>query len=259
MDYYNPVMLADEIRKVVTRGILRKYYRVGRHSRRWYGGIAECHCCGCNLRCVFCWSGFPRDHPEAIGSFYSPEQIFEALTRSAKKYGLTQLRVTGNEPTISKEHLLRLLELVERTEFMFILETNGILIGYDPDYARELSKFSNVHVRVALKGTNCNEFNRLTSADPEGFDLQLKALANLLHAKISCHPAVMLSFSSMENFKELKSRLREIHPSLAENVEEEYVILYPPVVKRLKATGIEPNTVFKPASTYKSKYDSSPQ
>lgn len=254
MDHYNSVKLAEETKKVVTRGVLRKYYRVGRHSRRWYGGIAECHCCGCNLRCVFCWSGFPRDHPEATGSFYSPEQICEALTRSAKKYGSKQLRVTGNEPTISKEHLLQLLEFVDQTEFVFILETNGILIGHDPDYARQLSKFGNVHVRVALKGTNRNEFTRLTDANPEGFNLQLKALANLLREEVSCHAAVMLSFSDMESLRELKFRLREIHPSLAENVEEEHVILYPPVVKRLEAAGIQPHTSFKPAVTYRSKH-----
>lgn len=254
MDYYDPVKLAEETKKIVIRGNLRKYYRVGRPSRRWYGGIADAHCCGCCLRCIFCWSGFPRDHPEAIGKFYSPEQIFDGLTKCTRKYGFKKLRVTGNEPTIGKEHILRLLELVNQTNLLYVLETNGILIGSDPDYAEQLSQFRNVHVRVSLKGTERNEFSRLTGASPEGFDFQLKALTNLFSAGVSCHPAVMLSFSNKEGVEKLKLMLREIHPSLEKSVEQEYVILYPPVVQRLKAAGVEPHTAFKPHIIYRNKY-----
>lgn len=65
---------------------------------------------------------------------------------------------------------------IARTHFMFILETNGILIDSDPSYARELSRFDNVHVRVSLKATTpggvCT-FNRCGSfcfqSSVEGF------------------------------------------------------------------------------------------
>ena len=231
---FNPVELARRTDKIVTRGTLRKYYRF--RSAPFYGGISTADCVGCALRCVFCWSGFPRDHPERSGRFYSPEQVFEKLTSIAEKRDYGQLRISGNEPTIGREHLSKLLELVDETDYRFILETSGVLI--DKEYADQLSKFHNLHVRVCLKGTCKEEFSRLTGSIPEGFELQLEALENLLDAGVSTHIAVMKSFSGEENFERLLLRLRDINSSLY--VEEEYAILYPLVVKRLKAAGIKP-------------------
>jgi uncharacterized Fe-S cluster-containing radical SAM superfamily protein len=242
---YDPLELAEETKKIVARGMVRKYYRRSRPGR-WYGGIASADCCGCNLRCVFCWSGAPRDNPERIGEFYSPEQIFSSLVACASKYGYGQLRVSGNEPTIAEEHLLKLLELVDRTSHRFILETNGILIGQNPDYAKKLSKFKSVQVRVSIKGTNPDDFSRLTGSIPEAFALQLKALENLLDAGVPSNAAVMLSFSSKEAFSELLNRLKEIDRGLAENVEEEYVFLYPHVNRRLSEAGVKPGIVYEP-------------
>jgi uncharacterized Fe-S cluster-containing radical SAM superfamily protein len=242
---YDPLRLSEETVKIVTQGMLRKYYRTSRHGR-WYGGIASADCCGCNLRCVFCWSGAPRDHPEGIGAYYSPQQIFDDLAACAKKFGYTQLRVSGIEPTIGQDHLLKLLALIDQTVYRFILETNGILIGHDEDYARQLSRYKCVHVRLSIKGTNRKEFSRLTGAVPEAFDLQLKALENLLYENVPCHPAIMLSFSSKENLYNLKNRIRQIDSRLAEEIEEEYVILYPHVVERLRKAGITPEVAHRP-------------
>ena len=241
---YDPLRLAREIEKIVLKGASRKYYRIAR-AGRWYGGIATADCCGCCLKCVFCWSGAPRDHPETIGKFYSPEHVFNKLTTCAEKFGYEQIRVSGNEPTMGKEHLFKLLELIDGTHYRFILESNGILI--DREYAEQLSEFKRVHVRISLKGTNREEFSLLTGAVPEAFDLQLEALRNLVDAGASCHPAVMLSFSSEKNFEGLKHRLREINPSLVDEVEEEYVFLYPHVVERLNKAGIKPMIAYSPS------------
>ena len=81
-------------------------------------------------------------------------------------------------------------------------------------------------------------------ATPKSFNLQLKALENLLSADISCHPAVMLSFTTEANVGKLKKKPKMIHPSLAENLEGEYVILYPPVVKWIKDAMVKPKTTF---------------
>ncbi|MBS7650868.1 radical SAM protein [Candidatus Bathyarchaeota archaeon] len=240
---YDPLKLADNIERIVVDGDLRKYYRVARPGR-WYGGIATADCCGCFLRCVFCWSGKPRDNPENIGRFYSPRQIFESLDSCARRFGYRQLRVSGNEPTIGVEHLLKLLELVEESSYRFILESNGILI--DREYARRLSKFKCLHVRISIKGTSREEFTLLTGAEPAGFDLQLDSLRNLLDAGVPCHPAVMLSFSRKEKFEDLKKLLREIDSGLAREVEEEHVFLYPHVVERLNKAGVKPFTSYSP-------------
>ncbi len=242
---FDPIELTEKIRELVVRGNMRKYYRVARGGR-WYGGISTADCVGCNLKCVFCWSGRPRDRPDKVGRFYTPEQIFSALDRVARRRGYRLLRVSGNEPTIGKRHLLELLEFVEQSNYQFILETNGILIGYDKSYAKALSKYSRVHVRVSLKGTSEDEFSRLTGAKPEFFSYQLKALENLLDYGVSCHPAVMLSFSTKGSLRKLLFRLEEIDRVLVEDFEEEYVFLYPHVVERLKKAGIKPLIAFSP-------------
>ncbi|MHA1261814.1 MAG: radical SAM protein [Candidatus Freyarchaeota archaeon] len=226
----------------MVRGEMKKYYRF--RGGRWYGGIATADCCGCPLRCVFCWGAEPRDNARRCGEFYTPEQVFKRLTGIAGRRGYTMLRISGNEPTLGREHLFRVLELVDRTGYLFILETSGVLI--DTEYAERLSEFENVHVRVSLKGASEEEFSTLTGAKPEGFQLQLNALRNLVDNGVSCHASVMSSFSTRENMQKLLNRLAEIDARLASELEQEIVILYPRVAKRLARAGIKPYTSYTP-------------
>jgi uncharacterized Fe-S cluster-containing radical SAM superfamily protein len=194
----------------------------------------------CNLLCHFCWAGDDiRAHPEKVGKFYSPEQVFKKLDEIAKKFGYRQMRLSGQEPTIGFEHLVSLLELVDQAGYSFILETNGILLGAEKGFAERLSGINGLHVRVSLKGADEEEFNKLTGANPQAFELQLSALKNLLDSGVSCHPAVMVSFSSEESLRDLSKRLMEIEKGLVSELEIEELILYPHVIKRLKKLGIE--------------------
>ena len=246
--YYDPLKLTEAVRKIVVRSIgeveLRKYYRF--RGGRWYGGIATADSVGCNLRCRFCWSWRPRDNMSKYGRFYTPKEVYMRLISIASKRGYRQLRVSGGEPTIGRKHLLQLLELLEETNYLFILETNGILLGAQRDYAKELSKFKNIHVRVSLKGCTPEEFAKLTGAKPEAFNLQLNALKNLIDYGVSTHPAVMLSFSSKESLEMLIEKLREIDNELVEELEPEYVFLYPHVIELLKRHGLKPRIAYSP-------------
>lgn len=173
-----------------------------------------------------------------MGKFYTPENAFKRLCAIGDKKGYRLMRLSGQEPTIGREHLLKLLRLVDNTRYRFILETNGILIGHEKDYADNLSEFKNLHVRVSLKGTNEDEFSTLTGAKKEGFSLQLKSLENLVKAEVNCHPSVMVSFSESGNIRKLGERLAAIAPFLKKEMEIEELILYPHVVNRLKKAGL---------------------
>lgn len=244
---YDPLVLTEEVKRLVQMGNRRKYYRF--RGGRWYGGIATADCVGCNMKCIFCWSNYPRDNPEAGWKFYSPEEVHSKLSRIAERNGYSLLRVSGNEPTICWDHLLELLEFIESEgKFRFILETNGILIGSDKSKAEELSRFESLHVRVSLKGACEEEFSLLTGAKPEAFELQLNALRNLADYGVSAHPAAMLSFSSRENVSKLILRLREVDPKYAEGFEEEYVFLYPHVKERLRKVGLKPILAYESSS-----------
>jgi len=223
----DPIKLAKETERIVTRGNLRKYYRF--RKAPFYGGIATADCVGCNLRCIFCWAQNIVENPKKIGKFYSPKEVAQKLVEIAKRENFNKVRISGNEPTIARVHLLKVLESIPQN-LIFILETNGILIGADKSFAKHLSKFQNLHVRVSLKGTTEREFEKLTLAKGEFFKFQLKALENLKEERVSCHPALIEI--AKEDREGLLKRLREIDSNF--ELEIEPLILYPKVEKRLK-------------------------
>jgi len=239
---YDPVEKAAAVAQIVCQGKRRKYYRF--RAARFYGGIATADCLGCFLRCLFCWSWRQVSRPEAYGRFYSPREVAEKLVAIALKKGVDQVRISGNEPTLCREHLLEVLQYIPKN-LRFILETNGILIGHDPSYAKALAAFNNLHVRVSLKGASEEEFSRLTGARPKDFALQLAALENLLAAGVSVHPAVMISFSSERNIEALRKRLARIAPAFAD-FEVEEVVLYGDTEKRLQKAGLEYRRAYRP-------------
>ncbi len=238
----DPIKRAEEVARVVSKGDLRKYYRF--RPARFYGGIATADCVGCFLRCIFCWSWNEVVRPDACGQFYSPEQVAKNLLAIARKKHFQRIRISGNEPTLAREHLLKVLGLIP-SDLLFILETNGILIGYDESYARELSRFKNVYVRVSLKGTTEEEFSRLTGCRPEDFSLQLKAIENSYRAGVEVQPAAMVSFSFSAGIAALGKRLGQIAPELGD-IEIEEVVLYGDVEERLRKTNLNCGAAYTP-------------
>jgi uncharacterized Fe-S cluster-containing radical SAM superfamily protein len=231
----DPIAWAKKTLEVIGSGEKRKYYRF--RPAPFYGGIATADCVGCCLKCLFCWSWHIIAEPQKVGRFYSPEEVARNLISIARKKGFQQVRISGNEPTLHRSHLLKVLQFIPKG-IHFILETNGILIGHDPSYAKDLSRVPNLYVRVSLKGACPDDFARLTGAKPEGFDLQLKALESLVEAGVDSFPAVMANFSSHEEMKKLRQRLRAIRPDFAD-FEEEDLILYPFVEENLQRAGLK--------------------
>ncbi len=232
---FNPLDLTGRTEDIVSRSDGRKKYYRFRPSR-FYGGIATADCVGCCLDCVFCWSWKATRNPAETGQLYKPEDVVTKLLSIARKKKYKKLRISGGEPTLDPSHLERVLELVPE-DYEFILETNGILIGRDPAYAKMLSRFKNLYVRVSLKGACEEEFSLLTGAVPEAFQLQLKALKNLVCHGVQTHPACIISFSSDDNIMMLRERLKAIDPAL-EELEVEELVLYSNVKERLDRLGV---------------------
>ena len=166
------------------------------------------------------------------GELYTPVQVAEKLMDIVKKKGYHQVRISGGEPTIGRQHLVEVLQFLD-ADVVFVLETNGILLGYDTEYVQDLASFRNLHVRVCLKGCSAKEFSWLTDA-AVGFEYQLQALSQLMDAGISFHVAVV---SVHGNNAVLMDRLSEIGVGKV-MIEEEKITLYPQVRKRLAAEGL---------------------
>mgnify|MGYP006274567139 CR=1 FL=1 len=228
---YDAIDLSNQINHLVSKGDEKKYYRF--RPTRFYGGISTADTVGCNLRCAFCWSAKSVWNAKNTGSFYSSNEVANKLQLIADNKGYSQIRISGGEPTIGKQHLLNLLKRIDPS-FLFILETNGILLGYDPMYVSDLARFSNLYVRVCLKGCNRKEFSVLTGAKSTGFDYQLDSLKKLKQAQVSFNIAVA---SPKKDKKELYQRLQQMGLGNI-MIEEEQIKLYPQVRKRLKKQGL---------------------
>jgi len=251
---YDPVALARAVYPkvcIVKNGVeYRKYYRF--RGGRWYGGIATGDVVGCNLRCRFCWAWSRGSYRIDIGSFYSPDEALKRMLSIALERGYRYIRLSGAEPTLSKQHLLQMLSKLEKlnVKVRFILETNGIEIALDDDFARQLTKYSKLTVRVSIKGTSPETFHKITGAKSEYFEVQLRAIEKLIEYGMKpgdqVYPAVMLSFSTQNEIEKFLDRLREIHPVLVDALDPEYVILYPHVKKLLEKYGLKPLIAYTP-------------
>ena len=228
----------------------RKY--TGFYSVPVYGGIATGYAAGCCLRCIYCWSNWSRDFPDKLGEFYSPREAAQRLFEAAEKgiaYSeywrkripkVNKLRLSGCEPTIGKEHLLKLLEYVEQSGYPFYLETNGILFGADRDYVKKISKFSRfIYVRVSFKAATPEGFTQRTGAIGGFYELPFKALKYLLDEGVYSRAAAMTDPEIMPKGERriLIEKLIEIDPSArySETLEEENIDAYDTTIKRLKA------------------------
>lgn len=252
---FDPLELARETEKIVTKkgkeGLERKY--AGMYSAPVYGGIATGYAVGCCLRCIYCWSNWSRDFPERFGIFYTPKEVAQRLFKAAEE-GITapsgkryralkikKLRLSGCEPTLGKEHLLAVLRYVKDSKYpVFILETNGMLLGADRDYVKQLAEFKEkLYVRVSFKAATYEGFTQRTGAIGRYYGLPFKALEYLLKEGISARAAAMTDSKVMpkEERRILIEKLNEIDPSAnySTTLEEEQIDAYDTTIKRLKA------------------------
>ena len=236
---FDPIALSAATEKVVVDGARRKYVQLGR-PLRFYGGTTSATEVGCNLRCKFCFSDKPVWKPQKTGKFYTPQEVFNGLVKSARKHGHKIISASASEGTIGRKHLMQLLNLVEESEFIYVLETNGMILGNDPEYAQALSKYKRLHVRVSIKGDNPGLYHELTGAHPDSYELPYKALSHLINAGVSCNACLMASFSDDEGIKRVKQRLIRVHPGILKSLEIEKITMFPKVAERLSAKGLKP-------------------
>ncbi len=250
---FDPLELARKTGEIVTRrgkeGLERKY--VGIYSAPVYRGIATGYAVGCCLRCIYCWTDWSRDFPQKFGRFYSPRKLAQKLFKAAED-GITtpgwerfkwlkvnKLRLSGCEPTIGREHLLSVLKLAKDSKYpLFILETNGILLGASRDYVKSLAPFrEKLYVRVSFKAATPEGFTQRTGAIGERYELPFKALEWLLEERIYARAAAMTDQKIMPDEERgiLIKRLARIDPTLAQDLEEEQIDIYDATVNRMKA------------------------
>lgn len=233
MKPFNPVERAEEMEKVVMQRESRKYYRF-RYSR-YYGGIVTADTVGCNLFCAYCWNHFRNLHPEKHGKFYLPEEATGNLAGISRKKNISLFRISGAEPVLGRKSMEHLVGVIESLDSEFIIETNGVMLGYMPGLA-DLLKGLDVAVRVTIKGYDERSFENITGVEGKYFRYQIAALEGLIERKIVTWPAVMHDVFGEEGVAKLREKLRGTG---IEGIEFECLEKYPFVMENLRKRGIK--------------------
>ena len=138
---------------------------------------------------------------------------------------------------LCREHLLGVIDLVEGKGFTFILETNGIPLGDDDNYAQELARYDDVYVRVSLKAGTAEGFQERTGVKEGFWELPFQAIESLMRAGVDFHVAAMTDARLMppEERRRLLRKLRQI--GYDDYFEEEMCDPYRTSLVRLQAAG----------------------
>jgi len=102
----------------------------------------------CNLNCNFCYDKPQRGKGSEISLEYF-EDVCRRLAKSSprKKW----IRLLGGEPTID-DRILDFIRIAKEHGHLVSIPTNGIKIGQDLDFCKELKKLAPLYVHMSLDG-----------------------------------------------------------------------------------------------------------
>jgi uncharacterized Fe-S cluster-containing radical SAM superfamily protein len=237
---FDPLKRSEEVENQVTRENKRLYYRF--RPAPYYGGIATADAVGCSFLCAYCWNYNRNLHPERFHEFYSPPQVADKLLHIAKKKSYRLFRISGAEPVLGERTFFHLIEVLEqihqkKSESMFILETNGFFLGCRTDLLEKLQEFSNLGVRICLKGVDEKSFEQTTGAKKDFYRFPLIALRKLEELGIRAWPALMGDLFSREEIGKFERFLKE--NDIQSGLELEFLEAYPFVLKNMKKRKIK--------------------
>ncbi len=235
---FDVLQRSEETERLVMRGKKRLYYKF--RAAPYYGGIATADAVGCSFRCAFCWNYGRNEDPVRFGRFFSPEDVADKLLEIGRRRSFSLFRITGSEPILGEtsfEHLIKVIETIFNAESRsnFVLETNGLMLGYKEELARRL-KFPRLLVRIAFKGVNPESFEKITGAKKEFFHYPLTALRILGELGVRAWPALMEDLFSTSQIDELRQTLGE--HGISSDLELESLEGYPFVLENMKRRGI---------------------
>lgn len=111
----------------------------------------------CNLRCPVCFA----DAGSSRAPDPSPETITGLLERAMAAVGPCNLQLSGGEPTL-RDDLPDIVEIARRTGYSFIqVNTNGVRLAADVDYARRLRSAGLSSVFLQFDGVDDETYRAL--------------------------------------------------------------------------------------------------
>lgn len=237
---FDPIQRASEVEALVMRGTKRAYYRV-RYAERFDCPVTV-DSVGCCLQCAYCWNALRNENMTlavAKAKFYEPEEIAAkaiALAREKKEW---RFRVSGCETILGKastKHFTEFMDAIlmrpKGKNAFFLLETNGVMLGYDSSLVKKLAPYKDhLAVRVAIKGENPEMYEKISGANADSFRYQLNSLKLCYANDIPSLPAIMSTFMDSK----VISQLTQI---VEDDIDQEALKYYPITKKSLIERGV---------------------
>lgn len=163
--------LVDDVRHKSFDGDERRYHRF-RYSSHDDTVVADC--IGSNLRCAHEWGWCEGilDNPTA-GRFYTPETVTEKLLDHAEEHGCDTARISGMEPVMQDDHLVKVARRLDSQGMALRVDTNGMLL--DHSYLQRLEQEADLSIRLSFKGHHPASFQRLADVHRSWFTHQHRA------------------------------------------------------------------------------------
>lgn len=132
----------------------------------------------CNLACPVCFASAGTSHkPDP-----TVEEIVSWCRRLLELGGPFNLHLSGGEPTVRPD-LPEIIRRIRALGFTYIqLNTNGVRLARDPDYARELCQAGLTCVFLQFDGVSDDVFLRIR--EKALLETKLEAIANCGHAEL---------------------------------------------------------------------------
>ena len=185
---FDPIRRSEEIESLVMRGDRRLYYRF--RSSGHYGGVVTADTVGCNLLCACCWN-YRRNENPSKGEFCSADEVTLRLRTEAGRTGIRNFRISGAEPILGERSARHLAGVLRAFPGRFIVETNGIILGYSPALL-DLLLPHDPYIRLTIKGDSPERFEEITGAAGTAIQFQMKALHELRKRGGTCRMAAMV-------------------------------------------------------------------
>jgi SynChlorMet cassette radical SAM/SPASM protein ScmF len=160
---------------------------------------------GCNQRCRHCWIA-PQYQTEAQTYPSLDVKLFCSIIEQAKPLGLAGIKLTGGEPLLHPQ-IERIIEIVQKEEVSFTLETNGVLLT--EKMAKKIAGCKSFFISVSLDGTDA-ETHEWVRGVKGCFEDTLKGIQNLVAAGL--RPQLIMTLmprnrGQMEQMVRLAERL----------------------------------------------------
>ena len=130
---------------------------------------------------------------------------------------------------------------MEESEFIYILETNGLNIGAIHRSPIDCEVQAGPCQDMSIKGASEDEFYTLTGARRDAYELPYQAQEHLIPRGVSCNACLMASFSDHDGVKSVCQRLAKNSTWIFRSLEIERIKQLPKVRARLKKYGPKAN------------------